>query len=98
MIRVGDSLVSCFGGLTTMVVCLEVAVAGSATYQYFRYTPTKLRNGASANSVQLSELQLYSGGTRINGATASNPGGNNPGNEGPERAVACVTGSVKFAG
>ena len=85
--RVGDRLRRIFGVLITTLVSLEVAVAGSATYQYFRYTPTKLRNGASANSVQLSELQLYNGGTRINGATASNPGGNNPGNEGPERAV-----------
>ena len=75
------------GVLILAIVFFEVAHAGSATFQYFRFTPTKLRNGAAANSVQLSELQLYNGGTRINGASASNPGGNNPGGEGPQNAV-----------
>jgi len=85
--RIGDKIRKIAGVLIAAIVSLEVAVAGSATYQYFRFTPTKLRNGAAANSVQLSELQLYDGATRITGATASNPGGNNPGGEGPENSV-----------
>ena len=55
-------------------------------YRYFRFTPTKLRNDAAANSVQLSELAFFFSGTRLLSATVTNPGGNNPANETPELA------------
>lgn len=61
--------------------------AGEVTYQFFRFTPTELRNGAAANSVQLAELQLYLEGNSISGATATNPNGNNPFGEEPPLAV-----------
>lgn len=60
---------------------------GVATFRYFRFTPTKLRNGAAANSVQMSELRLYLDGVQITGAVASNPGGSNPGGEEPGNLV-----------
>lgn len=68
-------------------------MAGVATYQYFRFSPTKLRNGAAANSVQMSELRFYLDGAQLNGASATNPGGNNPGGEGPANLVDNSTGT-----
>jgi fibronectin-binding autotransporter adhesin len=60
---------------------------GAITYQYFRFTPiTRL---ASANSVQMSEIQFFNNGTQIPtvGAIATNPGGNNPATELPANAI-----------
>jgi hypothetical protein len=57
------------------------------TYQYFRFTPVQLRNDATANSVQLSEFTMSNAGADVLGATATNPGGNNPANETPDLAV-----------
>ena len=34
-----------------------VASAVDATYQYFRFTPLKLRNDSAANSIQIAEFQ-----------------------------------------
>ncbi len=59
----------------------------SVTYQYFRFTPTELRDDGSANSVQLSEFQLFNGSTQVTGATATNPSGDNPSSEQPSKAV-----------
>jgi len=70
-----------------LVVSCGQLIAGSASHQYFRFTPTKLRDNAAANSVQLAEVQVFSGATQLSGATASNPGGNNPGGEAPPNAV-----------
>ena len=55
-------------------------------YRYYRFTPTKLRNDTTANSVQLSELAFYYSGSRLLSAAVSNPGGSNPQNETPELA------------
>ena len=55
-------------------------------YRYYRFTPTKLRNDTTANSVQLSELSFYVAGSRLVNATITNPGGNSPVNEEPPLA------------
>ncbi len=62
----------------------------AVNYRYYRFTPTKLRNGAGANSVQLAEFEfLKEGSSVIPGDTplVSNPGGNNPQNEAPANLV-----------
>lgn len=69
------------------ILLIPTSFAGSATYQYYRFSQTKLRNNATANSIQLAEMQLFLNATQITGATASNPGGNNPGAEPPAKAV-----------
>ena len=53
------------------------------SFRSFRFTPTKLRNGLAANSVKIFEFRLDLNVVQITGAVASNPGGNNPGAEGP---------------
>jgi hypothetical protein len=63
------------------------AFGGVADFRYFRFTPVKLRDGAAANSVQMSEFRLYLEGVQHNGATVSNPGGNNPDAERPGNLV-----------
>ncbi|MDG2125978.1 MAG: lamin tail domain-containing protein, partial [Verrucomicrobiales bacterium] len=70
-----------------LFACVASALGGSASHQYFRFTPTKLRNNAAANSVQLSEMQLFLGLNQITGAIATNPRGNNPGGESPADAI-----------
>jgi hypothetical protein len=70
-------------GTTTRAVTLTVVPPGP--YRYYRFAPTDLRNADSANSVQISEFQMLFDGNRIEGATASNPGGNSPGGEGPQQ-------------
>ena len=64
-----------------------ISFGGVADFRYFRFTPVKLRNGAEAISVQMSELRLYLGGVQRTGATVSNPGGNNPDAERPANLV-----------
>lgn len=70
----------------TLLLLLPLAAFG-ANFRYYRFTPTELRNTAGANSVQLAEFELYANNTLLLGAIASNPGGNNPGNESPAQAV-----------
>ena len=55
-------------------------------YRFYRFTATELRDGATANSVQLAELALYSGANRLHAIAVANPGGNNPVGEGPQQA------------
>ena len=55
-------------------------------YRYYRFRSTKLRDDAGANSIQLAELSLYQGATRIHAFGVTNPGGNNSGNEAAGRA------------
>lgn len=76
-----------FLGLLLPFVAGSLSWGGVASFRYFRFTPTKLRNGAAANSVQMSELRLYRDGVQLTGAVASNPGGNNPGGEEPANLV-----------
>jgi len=55
-------------------------------FRFYRFTPTLLRDGLTASSIQLAELSLFSDGIRMHAASVSNPGGNNPAGEGPDRA------------
>ena len=73
--------------ISTFALLFNTVFGATASFQYYRFTPVKLRNGAAANSVQMSELQLFLGATQRTGAQVSNPGGNNPGNEGPNNLV-----------
>jgi hypothetical protein len=73
------------GGTRTATV--TVGKAGQVFHRYFRFTPTKLRNDAAANSIQLAEFEMIKNGIRLTGATASNPGGNSPGGESPAQGV-----------
>lgn len=53
-------------------------------FRYYRWTPTQLR-ASNADSVQLAELALYQQGQRLLNANVSNPNGNNPFNEEPDK-------------
>ena len=68
--------------LLLAILCLFAGVSLSSaldvTARYFRFTQTKLRDGLSANSIQLSEFEMLYQGTRLAGAVATNPGGNKP--------------------
>lgn len=66
----------------TRSASVTVAVVGRGPYRFYRFLPTRLRDPGD-NSVQLAEFQLLRQGARIGGATASNPAGDNPGNETP---------------
>jgi hypothetical protein len=72
------------GGTRTATATVTIVAPGP--YRYYRFAPTQLRDAGAANSVQIAEFQLLSGGVRIAGATASNPGGNSPGDESPAQA------------
>lgn len=56
-----------------------------SSYRYVRWVITDLKNFSAANSVQVSEFVLRNNGVDISmsGSTVTNPGGNNPGSEGP---------------
>ncbi len=79
-------VVSKFVVLGLMFATFTHGARGEA-FRYFRFTPTQLRDGSAANSVQLAEFEVYAGATRLTGATASNPGGSNPAPETPAEAV-----------
>ena len=70
----------------------STASAVDRTYQYFRYTPTQLRN---ANLIQLSEFQFIKSGVPLDltGVIVTNPGGNFPGNENPPKVIDLQTGT-----
>jgi hypothetical protein len=72
------------GGSRTKTAAVTLVPEGA--FRYYRFAPTALRDNSAANSVQLAEFQVFSGATRLAGASASNPGGNSPGGEGPAQA------------
>jgi len=55
-------------------------------FRYYRFRSSKLRNDATANSIQLAELALFEGGVRRQAVVVTNPGGNNPAGQGPASA------------
>ena len=81
--------------LLTALGLFSTAASADVTYQYFRYTPTQLRNNSAANSVQLSEFQFIDNGSPIDvaGVIVTAPGGNSPGGEGPTNLTDLSTGS-----
>ncbi|WP_367874534.1 autotransporter-associated beta strand repeat-containing protein [Luteolibacter sp. Populi] len=72
-----------------------VASAVDATYQYFRFTPIKLRNDSTANSIQVAEFQFLKSGAPLPwaGAAVTNPGGNRPGAELPSNLIDGLPGT-----
>lgn len=66
---------------------VEVATRTEASYRFFRFTPTSLRDDLSSVGVQLAEFDLFHDGLPVGGATATNPGGSSPFLEGPPNAV-----------
>lgn len=75
--------------LTLLSLSAGQLYAAEKTYQYYMFRQTKLRNDATANSIQLSEFQLKlaGGNLDLNPVIVTNPGGNNPvsGNENPDK-------------
>ncbi len=63
------------------------AFAAEQTHVWFRFTPTKLRDNPQPNSVQISEFNFRLHGQPLDMtlATVTNPGGNNPAAERPEK-------------
>ncbi|MEZ4332639.1 MAG: NPCBM/NEW2 domain-containing protein [Myxococcota bacterium] len=55
-------------------------------YRYYRFHPTRLRDGATANAIQLAELALWRADVRQHALAVTNPGGNSAPGEEPERA------------
>ncbi len=53
------------------------------SYQYYKFTPVVRRGANPDYLIQFSELQVSLNGTRIAAQSVTNPGGRNPGNEGP---------------
>ena len=85
-------MLSCLA-VTSLAMC-ATASALDVTYQYFRWTPTKLRDNATG-IMQASEFQFIDNGVprSLVGVTVTNPGGNNPGAEGPDKLIDLDTGS-----
>jgi hypothetical protein len=75
-------------------VLVRSVAGGPSTYQYVRFKITKRRGGAADNTVQLAEFEFYNSAVSsakipITGVT--NPGGNNPGAETPDKIIDGVT-------
>ena len=51
-----------------------------------------------ANSVQVAELALYNGGTKLTSGVATNPGGNTPAAEGAGKLIDGNTGTKWYVG
>ena len=79
--------------ISTAFGLFSTAASADVTYQYFRYTPTTLR-GPGENSVQISEFRFIDNGTPIGvaGVVVTDPGGDSPGGEGPEKLIDGNTG------
>lgn len=75
--------------LASLSCCCAVASATEASFQHYRFTPIKLRNDTTANSIQLAEFQFLHLGSPVSfvGATASNAGGNTPAAEVPANLI-----------
>ncbi|QJE95153.1 autotransporter-associated beta strand repeat-containing protein [Luteolibacter luteus] len=66
--------------LAALSCCCSAASATEANFQHYRFTPIKLRNDATANSIQLAEFQFLHLGAAVSftGAITSNTGGSTP--------------------
>ena len=66
--------------LLAALSCCAVASATEASFRHYRFTPIKLRNDTTANSIQLAEFQFLHLGAPVSfaGATTSNAGGSTP--------------------
>lgn len=73
-------------GVATKTINLRVVTADTLSYRYMRFLPKKLRS-AGANSIQLSEFELYNGNTKLAVTSVTNPGGNNSGDGAPANVL-----------
>jgi len=62
-------------------------------FKYYRFVPLKLRDATTAKSVQIGEIYFSTGGVVMDmaDAVATNPQGNNPPDEDPEKAIGGLT-------
>jgi hypothetical protein len=58
----------------------------SSTWRYIRFTTTRIRD-FNAGMVQVAAFEFFSGGSVVVPITATNPGGQNPPNEGPTQLL-----------
>jgi len=83
-------------------LCTHVGVTSKFSRIRFNIDPnndhTGLRNWGSANSVQVAELTLYNGGTKLTSGVATNPGGNTPAAEGAGKLIDGNTGTKWYVG
>ncbi|MDB6077579.1 MAG: hypothetical protein JWO82_1326 [Akkermansiaceae bacterium] len=79
--------------LLAALTCGVTASGVQVSYQYYRVTPIKLRNDATANSVALAEFQFLLSGSVVSttGATATNVNGTT---QATETAVNLIDGST----
>ncbi|WP_367874096.1 hypothetical protein [Luteolibacter sp. Populi] len=75
----GDSA----NGPVSASLTVRSVAGGPSTYKFVRFTPRKLRNDLTANSIQLAEFYLLNAGEKLEGATYTNPGGDNPAEQEP---------------
>jgi|GEM_PF-2617807 len=68
-------------------LALRAVTQSASTYRYFRFTSLKLRNGAVANSIQLSEFRFSNGGIPVVPSAVANPGGDSPAGEEPANII-----------
>ena len=66
---------------------LRAVTQSASTHRYFRFTSLKLRGGAAANSIQLSEFRFSNGGTLVVPSAVANPGGDSPAGEGTANLI-----------
>jgi hypothetical protein len=70
------------GNGKTRTRTVTISILNTAVFRYYSFKPTALRD-PSDNSVSIAEFQMLLNGSRLGGATASSPGGDFPGSEGP---------------
>ncbi len=89
----GSSLQSLL--VTAFLVGCVSSSAEVANFQYYRFTPTTLRNDAGSNSIQLSDFRFLFEGGAVNraGVVVTNPGGNFPSAENPGNLVDAGAGT-----
>lgn len=66
---------------------LRTVSQGSASFRFFRFTPSKPRGFGLANGIQLSEFSFFNSGSPVAPVSASNPLGNNPVGEEPANLI-----------
>lgn len=74
---------------------VRTVIGGSSSYRYVRFKITKRRGGDGDNTVQLAEIEFYN--TAVSAAKipvtggVTNPGGNSPGAETPDKLIDGIT-------
>lgn len=63
-------------GSDTSTLTVRTVIGGKSTFQYIRFTPTKIKE-ATAGSIQLAEMYFYNNGASVLPTSVTNPGGLN---------------------